>query len=181
MLNALRADALRYRKYGGWFRNLGFWVTATHRLGAWARRLPPVVRLPFQILGALLRLPCRLLLHVEIPSRTRIGPGLLLVHPYNIILPGDTVIGAECSIYHEVTLGAGPVPGVPSLGDHVVLFVGSRILGGVVLGDASEVGANAVVTRDVPARSLVLAAASRTVPQALLRKEAAPPGPDPVP
>lgn len=173
MLETLRRDAARYRDWGGWWQHMGFWTVAVWRLSAWARTMPvPGVRYVLMVLAWLLKQPLRTLLHLELPARARIGPGLALFHPYNVLIGSGVVIGEECTIYHEVTLGAGAVPGHPTLGDHVVVFAGARVFGGITVGERSEIGANCVVTRDVPPYSLVVAALPRTIPQALVPRQA---------
>ena len=117
----------------------------------------------------LLKQPFRLVLHLELPNRARIGPGLLLEHPFNVFIGDGVQIGRDCTIFHEVTLGEGPTPGLPTLGDGVVVFAGAKVFGGIAVGDRSEIGANCVVTRDVPPRSVVVAASPRALPQSLMR------------
>jgi serine O-acetyltransferase len=172
MFKNLQRDSARYAELGGWSGNLGFWVGASCRFGAWALRIPhPALRWPAKVVAALIRLPILLFLNTDIPVETRIGPGLCLPHPFNIVMGGGAEIGEDCTIFHEVTLGRGALPGEPKIGDNVVLFVGARVLGGVVVGARSEVGANCVVTRSLPPYSLVVTA-SRAVPQTLLRTPA---------
>lgn len=169
MLETLRRDAARYRDWGGWWSQPGFWVVTVCRLGAWARGVPvPGLRHALLVLAWLLKQPFRFLFHVELPSRARIGPGFALYHPYNVLVGANAVIGEECTLYHEVTLGAGPVPGEPRLGDHVVVFAGGRLFGGITIGDRTEIGANCVVVKDVPPYSLVVGALPRTIPQGLV-------------
>lgn len=171
MFEALRRDAARYRNFGGWVQHLGFWAVAVYRLAAWARaHRVPGLSPALIVLSFALKQPFRLLLHLELPSRARIGPGFALVHPYNVLLGHDVEIGADCTIYHEVTLGLGPVPGEPKVGNAVVIFPGARVLGGVKLGDQVEIGANCVVTRDVPAMSLVVAPLPRIIPRSLVSR-----------
>ena len=59
-------------------------------------------------------------------------------------------MGPHCQLLHQVTLGTGPLPGVPRLGSHVFVGAGAKILGGVTIGDYAVIGANAVVIQDVP-------------------------------
>ena len=175
MLENLRRDAERYRRYGGWWKNLGFWAGATYRLGAWASTFPlPWLRPLFTTAAWVLKQPFRLVLHLELPNRARIGPGLLLEHPFNIFIGAGVHIGSDCSIFHEVTLGEGPTPGLPSLGDGVVVFAGAKIFGGLAIGDRSEIRANCVITRDVPAGMLVVTTPTRNLSQTLMRTAAPP-------
>lgn len=86
----------------------------------------------------------------DIPLNSRIGGGLLLPHPNGIVVHPDAVIGPNCLLFQQVTIGGGR-GGVPSLGGHVDVGAGARILGGVRIGAHAKVGANAVVVCDVPA------------------------------
>ena len=89
-----------------------------------------------------------------------IGPGLYFPHTGGIVI-GAGRLGARCVVYHQVTLGAKTIdmtftPSLrPTVGDDVVLAAGAKVLGGVTVGDRAVVGANAVVTRDVDADTVV--------------------------
>lgn len=173
MLDNLRRDAVRYRGHGGWFASLGFWVGAVHRMGAYAHRLPWPLGFPLRILYFLVKQPLRIVHHVELPAGAVIGPGLFMMHPFNIFVGAGTVIGSDCSLFQEVTIGNGPIPGEPVIGDGVVLFAGARVLGGITVGDRSEIGANCVVTRSVKPAMLILLPPAQVIPQALVRRAAA--------
>jgi len=171
MFENLRRDAARYASLGGWYSNPGFWIGAVYRLGVWGDSLPAaLLRIPVRILYRLARFPLRHLLNVDIwasRSGSKIGAGLCLIHPNNIVIGSGVEIGTDCLIFHEVTLGTGLVPGFPKIGNNVDIYVGARILGGVTVGDHSMIGANCVVTRNVPSGSVVLAAPSQVIPRSL--------------
>jgi serine acetyltransferase len=170
MWDELRRDSARYAGLGGWYRHLGFWVGATYRFGAWAHSLPFVVRLPLVTLYRIVKLPWRVFLNVTISAGVRIGPGLCLIHPHNILIPDGVEIGEDCLVFHDVTLGTGSAPGVPRIGNGVDLYVGARVLGGVTVGDRCQVGANCVVTRNVPPGHVVLAPPAQILPRALMAR-----------
>jgi serine O-acetyltransferase len=170
MFNNLRQDKAAYK--GEWYRRAGFWIIAIYRFGNWADSLPSAfLRIPAWTLYLLLKTMLGFFVSNVFlwagGRGSRIGSGLCLVHAENIMIGRGVVIGDHCSIYHEVTLGTGQIPGTPALGNRVVVYPGARILGGVVIGDDTMVGANCVVTRDVPERSAILAAPSRVIPQTL--------------
>ncbi len=155
MFEVLRRDCERYASLGGWYRNLGFWVGATYRFGAWARTLPRPLGFPLRVIHATVRLPWVVLLHVKLDAE-RIGPGFILIHPHCVLMAAGTVIGRDCLVFHEVTLGTNvEAQGAPVIGDGVDLYVGARVLGPVTVGSGSIVGANCVVTQDVPPGSVV--------------------------
>ena len=100
----------------------------------------------------------------EIDLTCRIGGGLLLPHPTGIIIHPRVVIGVNCLIFHQVTLGTGgKIPGVPSIGGHVDIGTGAKVLGGVTVGDHARIGANAVVLRDVPEGATAVGVPARIV------------------
>jgi serine O-acetyltransferase len=87
----------------------------------------------------------------DIPLDCQIGGGLLLPHPNGVVIHPDAVIGPNCLLFQQVTLGnGGPMPGAPILGGHVDVGAGAKILGGVRVGDHARIGANAVVLQHVP-------------------------------
>jgi len=87
----------------------------------------------------------------EIDLNCRIGGGLLLPHPQGIVIHPESVIGPNCLIFHQVTL-AGRI----TLGGHVDIGAGAKLLGPLSVGNHARIGANAVVTRDVPAGATVV-------------------------
>ncbi|MCT4608290.1 MAG: serine acetyltransferase [Pelagimonas sp.] len=86
----------------------------------------------------------------ELHLNTEIGGGLRLTHPTGVIVHPKSRIGVNCMLFHQVTL-AGPV----TLGGHVDVGAGAKILGPLTVGDHAVIGANAVVTKDVPAGAVV--------------------------
>ena len=73
------------------------------------------------------------------------------------VVIGETAeVGDDVMLYHGVTLGGRSMERVkrhPTVGDGVVIGAGARVLGPITLGEGSQVGANAVVVKDVPARA----------------------------
>jgi serine O-acetyltransferase len=102
----------------------------------------------------------------DIPLNSRIGGGLLLPHPNGVVIHPDAVIGPNCLLFQQVTLGAGGrKPGLPVLGGHVDVGAGARLLGGIVVGDGAKIGANAVVLDDVPAGAIAVGVPARVIPE----------------
>jgi serine O-acetyltransferase len=95
---------------------------------------------------------------IAIPEYTRIGPGLFINRFGGVMVNGDAIIGANCNITHGAMLGQlnrGPNAGSPVLGDDVFLAAGCKVIGHIRIGDRAAVGANAVVTKDVPENGVV--------------------------
>jgi serine O-acetyltransferase len=87
----------------------------------------------------------------DIPLNARIAGGLLLPHPTGVVIHPDAIVGPNCLLFQQVTLGmGGKVPGLPRLVGHVDVGAGAKILGGITLGEHCKIGANAVVVTDVP-------------------------------
>lgn len=184
MLKEIIADRDHYEAPLKWWQEEGFWVVATYRLGSWAHDIP-FSPARFAVLAAYKAAvtPWRWFKNVSIPAKAKIGPGLCLHHPFNIIMPPGIEIGSNVTIYHEVTIGRGPIPGIPKIGNNVVIYAGAKVLGGITIGDNVEIGANAVVTRDIASGSTVAAPSMRPLPAAMkeaIRVEGFPSAP-PVP
>lgn len=120
---------------------------------------------PFAKLVSLLNF---FLFGIEIAVRCPIGPGLFFPHTQGTVI-GAWQIGANATIFQGVTLGAKEVDfsyseqGRPSLGDDVTIGSGAKIIGGVLLGNGSRVGANAVVLDDIPPGALVVGIPARVM------------------
>jgi serine O-acetyltransferase len=169
MFDNLRRDRERYAARGRWWLHAGFWIVANYRFGQWAHGLGPALRLPFWVLYRLFRLPLALWsVHLWAgASGAKVGPGLVLIHPRNVMIGAGVEVGRDVIIFHDVTIGTGPTPGKPRIGDYVDIYVGARILGGVTIGEKAMIGANCVVTRSVPANSIAMVAPARVIPRSL--------------
>lgn len=171
MFENLRHDIKKYEGHGRWYSNPGFWIVAIYRFGMWADSLPnKLLRLPMWVLYRLFKLFLFRSNNVHLwagRGGARIGAGLKLIHPTNIMIGSGTVIGENCLIFHDVTLGTGQISGTPKIGKNVDIYPGARVLGGITIGDHSMVGANCVVTRDIPADSIFLSTPGRVIPRSL--------------
>jgi serine O-acetyltransferase len=106
---------------------------------------------------------------ISIPFDTDIGPGFFIGHFGGIVVNGSSRIGRNCNISHGVTLGQtnrGERRGCPVVGDNVYIGPGAKLIGGIRVGDRAAIGANAVVTRDVPAGAVVAGIPAKVISQA---------------
>jgi len=96
---------------------------------------------------------------VEIHPAARIGRGLFIDHGVGVVIGETAEVGDDVTIYQGVTLGGtGFARGKrhPTLGDQVMVGAGAALLGPIVIGEASKIGANSVVIHDVPPNSTVV-------------------------
>jgi serine O-acetyltransferase len=103
---------------------------------------------------------------VDLPASTQVGSGLYMNHPTGIVVHSEAVIGRDCNLSQGVTLGEsnrGRNKGFPTIGDGVYIGPGAKIVGAVHVGDDSAIGANCVVTGDVPPHSVVVGVPGRVI------------------
>lgn len=81
-----------------------------------------------------------------------IGKGLVMYHGFSSIIYAKT-IGEKCTIYQQVTIGK--TTDIPTIGNNVTICPGAKVIGGIIVGDNSIIGAGAIVTKDVPAGCVV--------------------------
>lgn len=96
---------------------------------------------------------------IEIHPGAQIGPGCFIDHGMGVVIGETAKIGANVTIYHGVTLGGSSTkPGKrhPTLQDGVVVGAGAAILGDILIGANSRIGANAVVVKPVPSNAVVV-------------------------
>jgi serine O-acetyltransferase len=95
-----------------------------------------------------------------------IGHGFVIKHGYNVIVHAER-IGVNCLVFQDVTIGyKTPGGGLPTLGDHVHVSVGAKVLGPITVGDHAVVGANSVVVKDLPPNSMAMGVPVRAISQA---------------
>lgn len=90
-----------------------------------------------------------------------IGEGLRIMHGFSTIVNAKK-IGKYCVISQQVTIGWSQ-SGLPTIGDYCKVYAGAKILGGVRIGDDVWIGANCVVTKDVPPHSIVVGIPAKIV------------------
>lgn len=138
-----------------------------HRL--WHSRAP-------QLLPRILAFLTRSATGIEIHPAARIGRRFFIDHGMGVVIGETSEVGHDVMLYNGVNLGGRSLDRVkrhPTLGNEVTVGTGAKILGPVVVGDRSQVGANAVVVRDVPPDSIAIGipakvARTRTTDEALM-------------
>jgi len=102
----------------------------------------------------------------DIAPEAKLGRGLMLPHPNGVVIHEYAVIGDDCMIMQQVTIGMIGEDCVPRLGNNVYVGAGAKIIGKVEIGHGARIGANAVVTKDVPANYTAIG-----IPARLLERE----------
>lgn len=125
------------------------WAVGEYRFRQWGRSLPEPLRFLTKVVGFFTSRIMESLTGILIPAGATFGPGLRIAHAGSMIIHGKTIAGEDCTLSHQLTIGYHD-GGVPKLGDRVFIGPGARVLGGISIGDDALIGANAVVTRDVP-------------------------------
>lgn len=101
----------------------------------------------------------RFLTGIEIHPGAQIGRRFFIDHGMGIVIGETAEIGDDVMIYHGVTLGGQVLTQTkrhPTIGDHVTIGAGAKVLGPILVGSGSAVGANAVVTKDVPENCIAI-------------------------
>ena len=102
----------------------------------------------------------------DIDPAATLGEGLRLPHPTGVVIHRDAVLGPNCMVMQQVTIGQLAADGAPKLGANVYVGAGAKILGDITLGDDVRIGANAVVLKDVPAGCTVVG-----IPASIVRRQ----------
>ena len=127
----------------------------------------------FHLIARIISQFSRFLTGIEIHPRANIGKNLFIDHGMGVVIGETSEIGDNVTIYHMATLG-GISPSVnsneqrnvkrhPTLKDNVVVGSGAQILGPVTVGKNAKIGANAVVTKDVPENAVMVGIPAKNV------------------
>ncbi|MBD1864625.1 MULTISPECIES: serine O-acetyltransferase [Trichocoleus] len=133
-----------------------------HRLAHWlyGLKVPLVPRLISQL--------SRFLTGIEIHPGAEIGKGVFIDHGMGVVIGETAIVGDYALIYQGVTLGGtGKETGKrhPTVGEHVVVGAGAKVLGNIQIGHHTRIGAGSVVLRNVPSYSTVVGIPGRVIPQ----------------
>ena len=120
----------------------------------------------FDLVARIISQFSRFLTGIEIHPKAKIGKNLFIDHGMGVVIGETSEIGDNVTIYHMVTLG-GISPSInsneqrntkrhPTLKNNVVVGSGAQILGPIIVGENAKIGANAVVTKNVPEKSVMV-------------------------
>ena len=120
------------------------------------------------LLARLLSQIARFFTGIEIHPGAKIGKRFFIDHGLGVVIGETAIVGDDVLLYQGSTLGGtGIVKGKrhPTIGNNVVIGAGAKVLGNIVIGDNSYIGANAVVVKDVPPNSTVVGIPGRITKQ----------------
>ncbi len=103
---------------------------------------------------------------ISISRDTTIGRGFYIGHFGGIVVSTQAVIGKNCNISHDVTIGQvnrGFRKGTPIIGNNVYIAPGAKIIGRIVIGNNVAIGANCVVTKDIPNNAVVVGVPGKVI------------------
>ena len=127
----------------------------------------------FDLVARIISQFSRFLTGIEIHPKAKIGKNLFIDHGMGVVIGETSEIGDNVTIYHMVTLG-GISPSIdsndqrnvkrhPTLKNNVVVGSGAQVLGPVIVGENAKIGANAVVTKDVPENAVMVGIPAKNV------------------
>jgi serine O-acetyltransferase len=178
---SFRADFARYERYyrpdvrwTPWervrlfARTEGLWALALYRFRRYVRNdAPQAVRRALHVPLAVAQQTLRLGIGINLDPDAEIGPGLYIGHSGGIWVGPGAVLGRECNVAHNVTIGVGGTlrRGTPRLGDRVWIGPNATLSGPIRIGDEAVIGANSLAVADVPPRGVAVGVPARLVAQ----------------
>jgi serine O-acetyltransferase len=127
----------------------------------------------FDLVARIISQFSRFLTGIEIHPKAKIGKNLFIDHGMGVVIGETSDVGDNVTIYHMATLG-GIAPSInsndqrntkrhPTISDSVVIGSGAQVLGPVTIGKFAKIGANAVVTKDVPEKAVMVGIPAKNV------------------
>jgi serine O-acetyltransferase len=151
LLSQIREDWIAHGR--DWTKP-GFRAVAIHRFGVWRMGIASrCLRLPFSLVYTMLFRRVRNHYGIELPYTVKLGRRVVVEHQGNIVVHGNCQIGDDSIIRQGTTLGIrymDRLTEAPKLGKRVNVGAGAKLFGAIVIGDDTNIGANAVVLCDVP-------------------------------
>jgi serine O-acetyltransferase len=150
----------------------GLWALAVYRFFyTFVRIKTAFLRKAFHWMSILCGKWIQIVAGISIPAECEIGPGLYIDHFGGVVLNPRVRVGSNCNIGHGVTIGSGgrgyvngeSLEGVPVLGDRVFVGPGACVFGPISIGNDVAIGANAVVTKSLPDRSVAIGIPARVI------------------
>jgi serine O-acetyltransferase len=164
VLAIMREDWETHRRRG---TQAGLHALLLQRYAIWRLGLPPGPRRKAaSALRHILWTFVRNVYGIEVHDTATIGRRVILAHQGGLVIDPHAVIGDDCIILHNVTIGlaASGTTAAPRIGRNVEIGVGAVLIGDITIGDGARIGPNAVVLVDVPAGATAFAPPARQMP-----------------
>jgi len=127
----------------------------------------------FALIARIVSQSSRFLTGIEIHPAAKIGKNFFIDHGMGVVIGETAEIEDNVTLYHSVTLGgispstnSGEQRGIkrhPTLKNNVVVGSGAQVLGPIIVGEFAKIGANAVVTRDVPEHAIMVGVPAKNI------------------
>jgi len=127
----------------------------------------------FTLIARIISQSSRFLTGIEIHPAAKIGKNFFIDHGMGVVIGETAEIEDNVTLYHSVTLGgispstnSGEQRGIkrhPTLKNNVVVGSGAQVLGPIIVGEFAKIGANAVVTRDVPEHAIMVGVPAKNI------------------
>lgn len=166
MFDHIRNDLRAYR---GDFAAQGFWAMLVYRFGRWRYTVRPApLRKVLSLVYRVLYKVVQIVTGIELPCEVEVGRNFVIDHFGGIVVSGYARFGNNCRIRNGVVVGLARTddPCAPVIGDDVDIGTGAKVLGRIRIGNRVLIGANAVVTRDVPDDSIAVGVPAVIKPRA---------------
>lgn len=145
----------------------GFRTLIVYRFGRWRMTIKnKALRAPLSFIYRQMEKHVRFKYGIELPYTVTLGNNVTFEHQHGIVIHGQAKIGDGCIIRQGVTIGNKSLDApfdAPSIGACVNIGAGAKILGRVQIGDYSAIGANAVVTSDIPAYAVAVGIPAKVI------------------
>jgi serine O-acetyltransferase len=95
---------------------------------------------------------------VDIDYRAQLEGGIIIVHGIGLVIGSGVIIKSKVTLFHQVTIGVrgeNKDLGFATVDENCTIYAGAKILGSIIIGKNSIIGANVVVTKDIPTNSIV--------------------------
>jgi serine O-acetyltransferase len=174
MLERFRSDVDRYvvLRQKHWLflviTEQGLWALAEFRFSNWVYNQVhiPIVKQVLKIFSFFWHKLIQILTGIDIAVQADLGKGLYIGHFGGIFINSEVKLGENCNLSQGVTIGLGgrgDNRGCPKIGDRVFIGPGAKLFGAIMIGNDVAIGANAVVTKDLPDKAVAVGIPAKVI------------------
>ena len=151
LLKQIKADYFQLKYY---YRDSNLWAISSFKILISFRIRQAAIQNRIPIVNGILAFIERALYGIEISKNATLGAGVIFLHPVGTVIGANAKIGIGTVFCGSNTVGTRwPAEGIPTIGSYVQIGCGAKILGHLTIGDNAQIGANAVVIKDVPSNT----------------------------